>query len=195
MESKTKERRKNATSEGATIVPLDVKRIIILGVVVFLAVTGSLMLYRATEPQTAQAKGYEIADSKPLVPATVWLFAEGYTGEGFEEWILLFNPPNYLGGTGEALTADVNFFNNEGFIGNNSYHIEPGQRVSINVNQELLTRSQGYSGDVSVVVKGGDALNTMKPLIAERAIYFNYNGVWTGGSQTMGYPVNYVSGP
>ncbi len=60
--------------------------------------------------------------------------------------------------------------------------------MSVNVNQALLNK--GYSGDVSVeVIAYSGSISNTQPVVAERAMYFNYQGKWNGGSQTLGYPV------
>jgi hypothetical protein len=38
-------------------------------------------------------------------------------------------------------------------------------------------------GDVSINVSSD------KPIVAERPVYFLYNGAWPGGHNTLGYPM------
>jgi hypothetical protein len=169
-------------------ITLDGKRIVLAGLlagVLFLAcVAGSLTLVKLVETQPAQAEDFQAAFN----PEKAWVFAEGYTGEGFEEWILLYNPGAEFGGSGLELTVRLDYSNNNGYIGYDLFALKSGRRISVNVNQALLNK--GYSGDVSItaIAYSGSISNT-KPIVAERALYFNYKGVWSGGSQALGYPV------
>lgn len=98
-----------------------------------------------------------------------WFFAEGYTGSGFDEWLLLFNP------TGSDRTATVTYRFNDGSNIQSNYIVNAFSRYSVYVNREAPNR------EVSIKVEsGGDGL------IAERAMYFNYRGVWDGGHCSEG---------
>ena len=137
---------------------------------------GGALLSRMLFPGEARAYG-----SKG-VGALRWYFPEGYTGPGFEEWILIFNPPKDFGGKGKVAMVRVFYFGNKGLVGHTYVQLEPGERKSIFVNEELAR--YGYQGDVSVVVW---AYENDTPIICERAMYFNYRGTITGGSQVLGY--------
>jgi hypothetical protein len=140
------------------------------------SVLGALALLGVFRTEPAEAYG---ADG---VGARFWYFPEGYTGPGFEEWILIYNPRADEGGTGIPIAPEIRMYGPEGYIGNfNSPAIQPGQRRSVFIND--LAAYYGYTGDVSVVVRGVDN----PPFICERAMYFNYKGQITGGSQTFGY--------
>lgn len=137
---------------------------------------GGLALWGALRGDAAEASGTSGVGAKR------WYFAEGYTGPGFEEWILIYNPPDAFGGSGEALTPNLQLYSNNGYIGPiYGPRLEPGQRASININ-EMAKSLYNYSGDVSIVVYGG------YPFLCERALYFNYKGQISGGSQSWGYP-------
>ncbi|MDY6793818.1 MAG: hypothetical protein SWK76_00845 [Actinomycetota bacterium] len=164
------------------VIVLKPSRVFLAGVLsalmVFGGVLGTLALVGVFTPDTAEAYGpYD-----PGVGAKTWYFAEGYTGEGFEEWILVYNPPSHKGGSGETFSVDLDFYGPDGHIGFfNGGRLEPGQRASFNIN-ELAMDWYGYSGDISVIVYHPDY-----PFIAERALYFDYKGKWAGGSQVLGY--------
>jgi hypothetical protein len=169
-------------------ITLDGKRMVLAGllagVLFFACVAGTLTLAKLLESQPARAEDFQAAFN----PEKAWVFAEGYTGEGFEEWILLYNPGAEYGGSGLKLTVRLNYSNNGGFIGYDLFTLESGSRLSVNINQALLNK--GYSGDVAVTVKAySGSLSNTQPIVAERAMYFNYRGVWSGGSQALGYPV------
>jgi hypothetical protein len=143
------------------------------------SVLGALALWGVFSSDTAQAVEAAAAGEK------IWYFAEGYTGPGFEEWILIYNPPSDQGGTGEPVKIDMKFYGPNGYIGFYAPSVMPGQRLSVNVNQVMLDMF-GYSGDVSIVVR------SLSPFICERALYFNYKGQWTGGSQSSGYSTSSI---
>jgi len=98
-----------------------------------------------------------------------WYFAEGYTGDGFSEFLCLGNP--------QAAPADViitYMFNGMPSV-DQSVLVPAGSRVTIDVNSFV-----GPGKSVSCVVGAN------QQIVAERTMYFNYNGVWTGGSDTLG---------
>lgn len=139
------------------------------------SVLGTLALAGLLRPQRAEAYGEE------GVGAKTWFFAEGYTGPGFEEWILIYNPEAAAGGSGNKISPTIHMYGNNGYIG--CYYVptlQPGQRASINVN-EVAKSLYSYEGDVSITV------NDLSPFICERALYFNYKGQMTGGSHSLGY--------
>ena len=102
-------------------------------------------------------------------PSNSWFFAEGYTGAGFDEWLLLFNP------TETDRTATVTYRFTDGSNTQANYIVNALSRYSVHVNREAPGR------EVSLKVEsGGDGL------VAERAMYFKYRSVWDGGHCTEG---------
>ncbi|MDY6794601.1 MAG: hypothetical protein SWK76_04870 [Actinomycetota bacterium] len=100
-----------------------------------------------------------------------WYFAEGTTRDGFDEWICLQNPGD------AAIHVDAVYMFGPGQGANDlrGYDLPPESRTTIKVNSEV-----GTGKDVSVrLTSSGD-------FIAERPMYFNYNGVWTGGHDVVG---------
>ena len=139
------------------------------------SVLGALALVGVFSSDEAQAYGASGVGAKD------WYFAEGYTGAGFEEWILIFNPPTPYG-SGNDIFPQIRLYGPSGFLGFFEVGlVAPGERRSININQVLLDM-YGYSGDVSIVVTNVDS-----PFLCERALYFDYKGQWAGGSQILGY--------
>jgi photosystem II stability/assembly factor-like uncharacterized protein len=103
-------------------------------------------------------------------PAADWYFAEGYTGEGFDEYICVLNP----GDTAADLT--FRFQTQEaGEITKTGYSVGPHTRGTFKVNDVL-----GPEYQTSL------KLESTQPVVAERPMYFNYNGEWTGGHCVMG---------
>ncbi len=100
-------------------------------------------------------------------PAKDLFFAEGFTGrpdDPFREWILVLNP-----GTEPAhLHVDFLFDGDAGE--QRDYVVAARSRCSIDVNGEV-----GGNREVST------QLQSDQPLVAERAMYFDYQNVWAGG--------------
>ena len=102
-------------------------------------------------------------------PAYTWYFAEGCTREGFEEWLSIQNP-----NTGEC-DVDITYMTGDGENIPQSITIGPESRYTVNVNEAV-----GPGRDVSAKVEGSF------PIIVERPMYFDYQGMWTGGHDVIG---------
>lgn len=104
---------------------------------------------------------------------TDWFFAEGYTGDGFHEWLCLQNP-------GETdCTVDVTYYTQEvGALAPKEVKVPARTRVTIRVNDHA---GPGYQLSTGLHVKSGPGI------VAERPMYFNYDGSWTGGHDVVGY--------
>lgn len=100
----------------------------------------------------------------------IWYFAEGYTGDGFDEWLCLLNPEP------QDVEVTVLYFLPDGEVTRESYVLPAISRRTFSVNQ--LTYAQG---DVSVYIRAAE------PVVAERPIYFRYMDKWAGGSDNTGY--------
>jgi subtilisin family serine protease len=99
-------------------------------------------------------------------PALNWNLAEGFTGGGFETYILIQNP----GGT----DANVNI----------TYMLQGGGTLSKSITVSANSRSTVYANDINQV--GLDQafstqLTSDQPIIVERAMYFNGGGHNTTG--------------
>ncbi len=102
-------------------------------------------------------------------PSNTLFFAEGYTGAGFDEWLLLFNP------SPEDRTATVDYRFTDGSELRANYVVRACRRLSVHVNREAPDR------EVAIKVScGGEGL------VAERAMYFDYRGMWDGGHCSEG---------
>ncbi len=101
-----------------------------------------------------------------------WYFAEGYTGKGFDTFILMANP--------NTTTAKIHMVNMlpGGRTISNYLFIGPESRKTIHLN--LVSGLE--STDVSTVIYSN------VPVLAERSIYFDYHGI-KDGSNSFGTPV------
>ena len=103
---------------------------------------------------------------------TRWFFAEGYTGQNFQEWLTLQNP-----GTQDS-SVEITYFTLEaGAKGPYKVNVPAGTRYTVNVNEQA---GAGLQLSAQIV--------SDKPVVAERPMYFNYNGAWTGGHDVLGKP-------
>ncbi len=104
--------------------------------------------------------------------SNAWFFAEGYTGESFDTWILLQNPND-----GTA-TVTLSFMKPDGSVIRQTVSVPGRRRHSVHVDQVPGLEAT----DVSTQV------DSDLPVIAERAMYFDYQGR-KGGHATIGAPV------
>jgi len=102
-------------------------------------------------------------------PSTTWYFAEGYTGEGFNEWLCLQNP-NFA-----AANVTVTCMFREGGMRTYDMAIAANARETVSVNSLV-----GPGKEVSLKVESDQAV------VAERPMYFNYKNKWKGGHDTIG---------
>lgn len=96
-------------------------------------------------------------------------FAEGYTGDGFHEWLCIGNPEK------DPARASITYLFADGGTRGGEITVPPNSRATVNVNSEA-----GEGEDVSIVVESDS------PIVAERPMYFNCQGRWAGGHDTVG---------
>ncbi|MBN2027042.1 MAG: hypothetical protein JW854_09835 [Actinobacteria bacterium] len=100
-----------------------------------------------------------------------WYFAEGYTGDNFEEWLTIQNP------NGSWATVDVTYYVTGGQPIRKQHLVAPTSRYTISVNQDA-----GADLEVSAAVSAN------QPILVERPMYFAYQGSMYGGHIVMGSP-------
>jgi hypothetical protein len=107
-----------------------------------------------------------------------WYFAEGYTGSGFEEWLTLANPND------TDASINVTFLYQAEDAAMLTYVIPADTRQTVSVNQ-----AAGGDKELGIVV------DSDLPILAERPIYFSYQGRRAGGHCVVGagLPSNYWS--
>lgn len=88
-------------------------------------------------------------------PDFTWFFAEGYTGGGFEEWLLVGNP------TGKGAMVEFTFMFPDGSSRGLQVYVDCYSRFTLNVKSIV--------GEVEVSIR----VNSSQPVVAERAIYFS----------------------
>jgi len=104
--------------------------------------------------------------------STDWFFAEGATIPGFHEWLCLQNP----NGLGSTIQVDY-YVQGQGALAPKTVTVPANSRVTLFVNDNAGANLQ-LSTHIKVTSGPG--------IIAERPMYFDYAGAWTGGSCALG---------
>jgi photosystem II stability/assembly factor-like uncharacterized protein len=104
--------------------------------------------------------------------AREWLFAEGYTGTGFQEWLTLYNP-----GDADAAVEITYYTQEEGILPARTATVPAGTRLNLRVNDSA---GPDYQLSCRVTVVSGPGI------VAERPMYFDYGGAWDGGHDVVG---------
>jgi len=104
------------------------------------------------------------------VNASTFYFAEGTTRTNFQEYLCLGNSGD------QAASAKVTYLFTDGTTKDASYTVPANSRYTVDVNSVV-----GPNKDLSLEVQ-----SETPNLVAERPMYFNYNGTWTGGHDAVG---------
>jgi hypothetical protein len=102
-------------------------------------------------------------------PSSTWYFAEGYTGGAFDTWVLLQNPND------SAAVVNLNFMRPDGDVITQQVSVPARRRHSVHVDEVPGLENCDVSTQVT----------SNLPIVAERAMYFSYNGK-KGGHATIG---------
>jgi len=130
--------------------------------------------WAATAPQPAASPSASSTQAGQGSDGTVWYLAEGYTGGDFDTYVLVQNP----GTQAAKVTLD--------------FQLPPGlQAPSYKVDVPAGTRKTVHLDELPGL--GATDVSTRvvsnRPVVAERAMYFSYNGK-VGGHDSIGvkYP-------
>ncbi len=107
-----------------------------------------------------------------VAQGTAWFFAEGYTGAGFEEWLCIQNPG------AAAAHVSITYYPQ----GGGAPIVKDPITVAANSRHTVFVNSDAGEGLSICATVASD-----KPVIVERPMYFNFDGIWTGGSDVVGY--------
>lgn len=102
-------------------------------------------------------------------PSNTWFFAEGYTGESFDTWVLLQNPND------APATVTLSFMRSDGAVITRQVSVPGRRRHSVHLDEIPGLESAEVSTQVSSDL----------PVVAERAMYFDYHGR-RGGHASVG---------
>src|SRR4030042_5260650 len=108
-------------------------------------------------------------------PSTLFYFAEGTTRPDFEPYFCIQNP-----GSQEA-QVKITYMMGDGSEKEQELAVAPHSRATVNV-ASYLGSSDDIAHDFSAVVEATNG----EAIVAERPMYFNYGGAWTGGSDVLG---------
>ncbi|MBK5093408.1 MAG: SpoIID/LytB domain-containing protein [Actinobacteria bacterium] len=103
--------------------------------------------------------------------ATAWYLAEGYTGGRFDTYVLVQNPGS------ETASVEATFMREDGANIVKTYELAPHSRYTIPADRVEGLDNAGFSTRVA-------SLNGVG-IIAERSMYFDYNGI-SGGHDGRG---------
>jgi photosystem II stability/assembly factor-like uncharacterized protein len=101
--------------------------------------------------------------------SNTYYFAEGTTRPNFEEWLCLMNPND------KPTLVDITYMLGNGTTKPQQVLVKATSRLTLFVPDAV-----GANQDVSTKVV------SQLPIMAERPMYFNYKGVWTGGHDVVG---------
>ncbi|MBU1670881.1 MAG: hypothetical protein KKF41_11860 [Actinobacteria bacterium] len=105
-------------------------------------------------------------------PSATWYLAEGYTAEGFDTFVLMENP-----GT-ESATVKATYMKPSGDPIEKTYVLEPKSRFTQKVDD--IPGLEATEVSTRLETTGGSEI------VAERAVYFAYKGLWAGGHDAIG---------
>lgn len=105
--------------------------------------------------------------------SSAFYFAEGTARPGFDEYFCIQNPS----GTGAIVT--LKYLRGDGTTASEQVTVAPNARATVFPRNKLGTGDDA-AHDFSTVVTAD------QQIVAERPMYFNYGGAWSGGSDVMG---------
>jgi hypothetical protein len=106
--------------------------------------------------------------------ASTFYFAEGTCRPGFVPYFCIQNPGN------TTANVTLTYMKGDGTTATDQVTVMPKSRLTTSPINKLGTGNDA-AHDFSTKVTSD------RPIVAERPMYFNYNGVWTGGHDVMGF--------
>ena len=108
--------------------------------------------------------------------SSLFYFAEGTCRPGFDPYFCIQNPGS------AAADVTLTYMKGDNTVARDNVTVPPNSRATVSPRTKLGTGNDA-SHDFSTTV----ACTNGKQIIAERPMYFNYNGVWTGGHDVVGF--------
>ncbi|MCC6626982.1 MAG: hypothetical protein IT340_06215 [Chloroflexi bacterium] len=107
-------------------------------------------------------------------PRSTWYFAEGYTGDGFDQYLTILNP------NATPVRARITYFRDDEPPVTVEKSIGAATRATVAVHEaaEGVGRGQAVAALVESLSGGG--------IVVERPMYFRYQGAITGGHTLLG---------
>jgi len=113
-------------------------------------------------------------------PSPVFHFAEGTTRPNFESYFCIQNP------TGGDAEVKITYMLGNGTTQEQALTVPKTSRQTVKVN-DFLNGILGPGDDAAHDFSA--KIESTLPIVAERPMYFNYNGAWTGGHDVVGLPL------
>ena len=107
-------------------------------------------------------------------PSSEHYFAEGTTRPGFDTYLCVMNPGK------EPTRVDVTYMLGDGRVKTSSVDVDAHARSTVRV-RDVLGTGDDPAHDFSMVVRSSPGA-----VVAERPVYFNYHGAWSGGHDVVG---------
>jgi Pro-kumamolisin, activation domain len=117
-------------------------------------------------------------------PHTIYSFAEGYTGNGFQEYLTVQNPTDHDETVAITLYSGTNTMQQQASVKAHSR-----QTFDINTWLVPIARASSGSGGSYDNAAVAQVLDAGGQILVERAIYFNYRES-QGGSDVIGFTAN-----
>jgi hypothetical protein len=111
-----------------------------------------------------------------LAPSPYFYFAEGTCRPGFETYICIQNPEL------APSQVKITYYKGDSTTQEQVLTVDPHSRMTVKVN-DLLGEGENVAHDFSAKVESINGI----AIIAERPMYFNYQGAWTGGHDVVGF--------
>jgi hypothetical protein len=109
-------------------------------------------------------------------PKPSWYFAEGTTRPDFATYLSMSNPSE------KGAYVKITYLRGDGSTAQQDAFIEPLSRTTVSVN-DFLGIADDAAHDIAIKVEVTNNVG----IVAERPMYFDYGGAWTGGHDAMGY--------
>jgi kumamolisin len=109
-------------------------------------------------------------------PGTDWLFAEGYTGPNFHEYLVLANFDSTV-----TANATINLEYSNGAVNPSVIQVPPLSQVFFDVN----VASAGFAQSTTEL---STEVTSDAPIVVQRQEYFRFNGSIPGGTDDIGEP-------
>jgi hypothetical protein len=109
-------------------------------------------------------------------PKPSWYFAEGTTRPGFQTYLCLANPSE------KGAQVKITYLRGDGTTAQQDAFVDPLSRTTVRPG-DLLGTAGSASSDIAIKVESTNNVG----IVAERPMYFNYGGAWTGGHVVMGH--------
>jgi streptogramin lyase len=136
---------------------------------------------RALNRTTTAMGGTDVIGQSGTATNTSYSFAEGYTFNGYDEWLTIQNPTNNLE------TVWVSLINGKGTLYSFPISVLAHSRYTLNVDEKVVLQmyhtgdgTAGYQVSMTVQTTGGSVF------VAERPMYWNVSGS-QGGDDVIGY--------